>query len=402
MIKGISKVLILLGMILFFGCQDSTTDTPVEIAEPTLMVSGEPNLCCTQNSTPAMSWIEESDGQSVLKWAAWEGGNWSNRMDVAEGDDWFVNWADFPMMCHGEDGLVATNYLKKSGEGTYSYDVVLRLSQDGGMTWGDELIPHLDGAEAEHGFVSIIPYQDHLMAMWLDGRKYGSGIEEMTLRAAEIDRDGTILNSYLIDDRVCDCCPTSAVNTANGPMVVYRDRSENEIRDIGVSRFNGESWSSPEILFADEWEISGCPVNGPAIDSKDQTVVVAWYTGANESQQVKARISLDGGEKFGETILVKGSGTVGRVDAVALSEGEALVSWLDESVEESSIKYCRITHEGATGLAQTVAISSSERASGFPKMIQSGDSLLFAWTETGESRKVASKWVQMIENELVK
>lgn len=381
-----------LGCALAFGCQDLTPEVRVEQVKSPMTISGEPNLCCTGENIPAMSWIEENHGRSALKWAIWDDHDWGESRVIAEGEDWFVNWADFPMMCHGEAGLVTTNYLKKSGEGTYSYDVVLRLSLDGGKTWGDELIPHQDGTESEHGFVSLVPYEDHLIAIWLDGRNYASGNEQMTLRAAEINRDGTIHKEFLIDDRVCDCCPTSAIETATGIMVAYRDRSENEIRDIGTAHFDGTNWSIPEILFDDNWEIAGCPVNGPAIDANGQTVAVAWYTGANDRHRVKMRLSSDGGLTFGDVIVVKDSGTIGRVDVAVIPGGGAVVSWLDESLEETAIKYRQIAIDGTIHQAHTVATSSSERASGFPKMILAGDSLLFAWTETGDVRGVVSKW----------
>ena len=50
--------------------------------------------------------------------------------------------------------------------------------------------------------------------------------------------------------------------TADGPVVVYRDRSEQEIRDISIVRLHDGKWSQPSSVFEDNWKINGCPVNG--------------------------------------------------------------------------------------------------------------------------------------------
>ena len=60
----------------------------------------------------------------------------------------------------------------------------------------------------------------------------------MTLRATSYNIDGEILMDKLIDNKVCDCCQTDLGITKNNiPITVYRDRSENETRDIYYSFF---------------------------------------------------------------------------------------------------------------------------------------------------------------------
>ena len=59
----------------------------------------------------------------------------------------------------------------------------------------------------------------------------------MSLRSAIINSEGEIIEESEIDNMVCDCCQTSLTVSDNIPIVVYRDRTKNEIRDISVSRF---------------------------------------------------------------------------------------------------------------------------------------------------------------------
>ena len=67
--------------------------------------------------------------------------------------------------------------------------------------------------------------------------------------------------------------------TAEGPVVVYRDRSEaeKEIRDISIVRLKGKKWSAPRPVFQDGWRLNGCPVNGPAVAAAGRRVAVAWF-----------------------------------------------------------------------------------------------------------------------------
>ncbi len=54
--------------------------------------------------------------------------------------------------------------------------------------------------------------------VWLDGRQTFGGKGDMTLRAATsipVRRK----SDMLVAPRVCDCCPTAAANTADGPIV---------------------------------------------------------------------------------------------------------------------------------------------------------------------------------------
>lgn len=85
----------------------------------------------------------------------------------------------------------------------------------------------------------------------------------MTLRYAAIDADGKLSDEAQLDERVSECCQTSAALTDQAPIAVYRDRSQSEVRDIYFVRQINGSWGSPQSVHADNWEINGCPVNGP-------------------------------------------------------------------------------------------------------------------------------------------
>ena len=295
-------------------------------------------------------------------------------------------------------GKFMAHFLDKSGTGTFAYDVKLVSSADGKL-WEQPMVLHDDGKQAEHGFVSLVPFGDDAFITWLDGRNTVSDNPEehaghdhhgeMSLRAAIVKYSGEKVIEWELDNRTCDCCQTTAAITKSGPIVVYRDRSETEVRDMSITRLVNGEWTAPKPIHADNWEINGCPVNGPRCDVIDNTLAVAWFTLAENNARVNVTFSNDGGETFGNPIQLNDSSSVGRVDVVLLDEQSALVSWM----EGSSIKIAKVFSNGKKERVTTVAESSEARSSGFPQLTKSGNTVLVAWTDSKEKTIKVAKIV---------
>src|SRR5688572_15843796 len=247
--------------------------TPIE--SPVGPQSGEPNLAVDGQGRVYLSWLErKADSTVALHLAVRHNGQWSSPSTVVARSDLFVNWADFPSVFVAPSGRVVMHWLQRRPGGKYSYDVIIRQSTDGGATWSEPRVLHDDNVAAEHGFVSFFAADgDSVEAVWLDGRATAGGGHDshdaprgaMQLGNARIGPDGGIAPSTMIDDRICDCCQTSAAMTSRGPVVVYRDRSPDEIRDIAILRRVDGKWTQPARVHADEWHIEGCPVNGSVV-----------------------------------------------------------------------------------------------------------------------------------------
>ena len=367
-----------------------------ELQSPADTASAEPYLFTDKNGLVYLSWIEKKMGTSFLKVSTFTNEQWSQPMIISSGDNWFVNWADYPLVAaDGANNLIA-HYLEKSEQGKYTYDVKITTSGDAGKTWGIAKVLHNDGKKAEHGFVSMIPYGDNYFVSWLDGRN--SVMEEdgghseghhgqMTIRGAVIDKQGNKSNEWELDNRVCDCCQTAAAITENGPVVVYRDRSEQEIRDMSIVRLIDGKWTTPKPIFADNWKIEGCPVNGSRIDAIGNSMAVAWFTSPDKNAQVNIVFSKDGGATFNSPLRIDEGKGIGRVDVVMLDENTAVVSWMEGSV----IKAVKAYNNGKKEPSFIVAASAESRSSGFPQMTKSGTNLIFSWTDDkSKSIKVAS------------
>lgn len=363
-----------------------------ELVSPAAPGSGEPNLAVAPDGRVLLSWLEpQGDSAHALRFSVLKGAGWSAPRTVASGADWFVNWADFPSMLALPDGRLTAHWLQRSGPGRYSYDVRIAQSADGGATWSPGVVPHRDGTESEHGFVSMWPAAgDSLGAVWLDGRRYaapeGERTKEMMLLHTRVAADGTLGAEERLDERICDCCQTAVALTSRGPVVAYRDRSADEVRDIYTVRQVDGRWSEPRPAHADGWKIPACPVNGPALAAEGERVALAWFTAAGDTARVRVTFSADAGESWGAPFRIDGGNPAGRVDVEMLPGGHALVSWVERSGggEGAEVRARTVAADGRLGEPFRVAVSVAARASGFPRMVRSGDTVVFAWTHAGE------------------
>lgn len=357
-----------------------------------------PSLTFNPEGELLLNWLYEPDTLSRLMMARLgQDQQWSAVQPIAEGSDWFINWADFPSLAANVDGHLLTYSLPKSSDDTYAYDVGLFHSTDQGKNWQGPIIPHHDQVKAEHGFVSFFNLdQEKIGVVWLDGRNYaqsehaghdshdGGGEPDMTLRFATIDHDGKVADDHELDPKVCSCCQTDAAPLKDGAIVVYRDRSEEEIRDIGYVRLQNGKWTEPKNINDDLWEIAGCPVNGPSVTTLGQSVAVCWYTAAGGQPQVKLAWSTDSGEAFGAPIRLDGGEPLGRVDIRFWDEGHVLLSWVEqESPTVAAIRLKIVDILGNVVQDERIADFNPSRSSGFPRMAAQNGTGYLAWTETG-------------------
>jgi len=129
-----------------------------------------------------------------------------------------------------------------------------------------------------------------------------------------------------------------------------------------------------------------------------QSSAAAWFTAANDSARVNVAFSDDAGAKFSEPVRVDGGSPVGRVDVALLSDGAALVTWIERARgDTAAVRVRRVSREGRAGAPFTVAASSAARASGFPHIALTGDYALFAWTQPGRLSTVRVARVSLSE-----
>ena len=349
-----------------------------------------PNLASDADGTVVLSWTEPEGDGDALRFAVFKDDAWGQVRTVVRGDNWFVNWADFPSVVPIAGSRWATHWLVRREPGGYAYDIHAAFSDDAGKTWSEPFTPHNDGTDTEHGFVTLFPDQDGIGMIWLDGRKFVNEYDEtdvaasgMTLRAAVFDSDQTASKEMLVDDLICDCCQTDVAITSQGPVAVYRDRSVDEIRDIYLTRYVDGKWQAGKPVSNDSWEIWGCPVNGPVIQANDSQLAMAWFSAGNELPKVQVAWSNDAGENISAPFEVATGGLLGHVGGALLPSGDMVVSWLSSTKGgNAQLHLRRVSPSGEAGPDQVIAEATGVAAFSVPQVALVGEDLLLAWTDT--------------------
>ena len=367
---------------------------PQPISVPSGKPAYGPRLSQSEGNGVVLSWMERNDDSGLLRYSVFDQGSWGQAVTVVQDDAMFVNWADLPAVTSiGSDTLLA-HWLSYVADSPYAYQILTAFSADGGSSWSEPSSPHKDGTATEHGFVSTYPAGNEVGLIWLDGRETPD--HGMTLRSATLSSGGSLDNESLIDDLVCDCCQTDVAVTTAGPIAIYRNRTDDEVRDIYITRYLEGQWQAGTPISDDGWVISGCPVNGPVIAADGDRVSVAWFTGADGEPRVKTAFSKNAGKSFSEPVEIASKGASGHVGIALIDQHSYVVSWMESGKDgDYEVNLRALTTNGQLGPVRTVGRTSLART--VPQMVLVGDKLILAWTdELSDLSKVVSVEVPIL------
>lgn len=359
---------------------------------PADAVAAQPDLVAAPDGSLLLSWLSPDATGHQLRYARFSAGRWQPALSIARGDDWFVNWADTPHLAASADGALWAQWLRRSADTPYAYDVQLSRSADG-RQWSAPVTVHDDGTATEHGFVSLWPEgTDGMGVAWLDGRHTaGSGHHgggAMTLRSARFDAGLRRHDEQELDAMTCDCCQTGASVAGNGTLLVYRGRDASEIRDIHLRRRTTGGWQPALRVHADNWTMPACPVNGPAVSARGDDAWVAWYTAPQGEPLLRIAHSGDGGATFGAPREPdRGVEVQGRVRLAADADGVWL-AWLREDAHAQSLWLARysLTLDRELGRLQVATLQGRGRGTGFPRLLAYHGGARLVWTDVADGK----------------
>ena len=353
----------------------------------------QPDLTVAPDGSLLLSWVEETNGERSLHVARWQGARWTPARTVASGD-WFGNAFDTPQIEQTQDGALWATWMRASPAGGHARDVVIARSADRGVTWSRPVPVNTDGTATEHGFVSLWrAASDAVGVAWLDGRAkdgmghdmHGGGDHAMQmLRAAVFDAGLQPHGETSIDSSVCDCCHTAIAAAASGPVMVYRDRTAGEVRDIHAAVLRDGAWRDIGAVHDDHWVMPGCPVNGPSVAASGDRVTAVWYTAPDGTPGVRYASSTDGGLTFGDAdTLARDAGVLGRV-AVTTDARGAWFGWLAEADGRQVLRVARRDWSAAGVQApRTLAVLATHgNAAGMPRLAIAGGATYAVWTDS--------------------
>jgi len=371
------------------GCQAEPSAPSIDpVVFPGAVGSAQPRLTADVDATPLLSWLEPDADEHVLRYSRFVDGAFDTPQEVWRSERMFVNWSDFPSVTPITEQLWFAHWLRLQPDSRGAYDIATAISTDGGSHWMAAEQMNDDETEAEHGFVSVFGWDGQIAAFWLDGRELANwsfdepdALLGVSLRLARYADDGRVLEREISDDLVCDCCQPDTAMATTGPVVIYRDRTESEIRDVFVRRYTDSGWSEPVGVGNEGWYLEGCPVNGPVIAARGNTVAAAWFTAANGFSRVRFTRSEDGGASFGAPVDLETRGAMGQTGIVLDRDGRALVSWWRRGEDGGTDLMLRsVAPDGALGVPLQVAHEAVGQPIDVPQIIAADDAYLVAWT----------------------
>jgi len=336
-----------------------------------------------------MSWIEpggEHEGRICM--AQLQGNRWSDASEIHTSKRLFINWADTPKIAASKDDVLII-WPEMIGKGTYAYGLRYAFSSDMGERWSQPRWLHDDRSPSEHGFPSIQPMDHGFAVVWLDGRHLESH-KRMQLMYREVYPSG-LGPEQVIDDQTCECCQTALLARHDELWVAYRDRSDDQIRDIYVAAKHDAGWRPGHAIHPDGWEIHGCPVNGPALAGSGSTRGIAWYSG-HPQPAVRVAWSCDPEQPLGSVLRIDQGDPIGRVDVAFPSDDRMWVSWLEAVGEEQQVIAAEVDIRSGISAAIKVDGTPTGRVSGFPRMATLDDRTLIAY-QNPDQPGIKTVWI---------
>lgn len=358
--------------------------------------SGQPDLASAPDGRVLLTWISRLPGRrpALMYVGMADNGHWySSARSVVVGESLMASWANVPHIAQTPDGALWIQFMQQRGEG-HAGDIALARSSDGGFNWSTPIAVNDTSIMAEHGFAALWPVgRDRIGVAWLagppmeEGTDTGEGMHHghgsTQLRATTFDLNLQRSDDTVLDTMTCDCCQSELAMTTQGPVLAYRDRTAAEVRDIVVVRMTADGWSEPVLVHPDNWVMGGCPVNGPAIASQGDNVVVAWFTAADDKPLVQVARSTDAGASFRPPVVLdQGSAVQGRT-AIAIDETQAWILWIREDAGGQSLWLSRRTPDLSTELQrlEVAKLQGRGRATGYPQIVLRDGVAHVAWTD---------------------
>lgn len=349
-------------------------------ANPAAPGSLQPNWYVAPDGSAVFSWIEPSQSESfTLKYAVRRGASWSATTSIAANRHFFRHPAEVPEVLSLPGGHWFAHWVESPGGDSDAEYVYVSSSTDG-THWTTPLQAHRDKSPIQHGPASMIANPDGSGSIfWLEALKGED--DPVALKRTIVDAAGKEIREEVIQSDVCGCCPTAATRSSKGLLLAFRAHSQDNIRDIAVTRLENGKWTTPKIVNADNWHIEACPSNAAAVAAKGSHVAVAWFTGAQDNPRELIAFSNDDGTTFSKPVTLSTGHAFGYTAMALTEDGGAVVSWLEQSPDGAKVLVRRVSAEGVTGPVAEVA-KGGRMALGYPKIFHQGNDTFVAWGST--------------------
>jgi hypothetical protein len=313
-------------------------------------------------------------------------------------------------LVRGPDGTssIVVLWTAKGSEGT---SLLSSRSTDGGRTFGPAIsMPGVD-ARGNRGWESMAAAGDgQLYALWLDHRdaarasssharhEHGPGTPSDIDGVARAQRSQLFLGSLDgslapkgIARGVCYCCKTALTTGADGTVyAAWRHVYAGNRRDIAfaMSRDGGRSFDAPVRVSEDDWQLDGCPENGPALTlDASRRVHVVWPTLVRQASGETLRLfhaSTVDGRVFTSRAALPTTGVAYHPQLIVASDGALVAAWDEAESGKRYVKLARGRVEPSGEVAfSLVPLRHNERGS-YPALAATSAHVVLAWAQRGD------------------
>jgi hypothetical protein len=204
----------------------------------------------------------------------------------------------------------------RNSKSMYGGTVYYTTSTDRGITWSEKRQLVTNVTSSSQSFFDIAQLADgELGISWLDNRKLHKDRQGQTLYFARTNDSNTFQNETPLEGSVCQCCRTDIEVGKDGTIqVAFRNiiapteigfpsiltDTKTEVRDMYfvVSNDNGISFNKSAAIYADNWQVNGCPHTGPSLASNTNETGAVWFTDAKTNSGIFFKTNVSNNKKL--------------------------------------------------------------------------------------------------------
>jgi hypothetical protein len=297
-----------------------------------------------------------------------------------------------------------------------STEIKTARSSDGGKSFSFPVTLQSSGVRGDRGWAALaIDKSGEAHAIWLDHRGLASDDNQKAHadhKAAEHDGTAMAQRSGLfyaageqtswrqeqeLTTGVCYCCKTALAVAPSGTIyAAWRHVYSGNFRDIAFtsSRDAGRTFATPTRISEDQWQLNGCPDDGPAmaVDGAG-TVHVVWPTVLTGpvSQGALFYATSSDGRTFTPRVRVStlGSPKPSHPQIAVDAKGRIILAW-DEVVNGTRTAVVREVLRGSRGevtFGQAIKVAEGQ-PSLYPVLASTAGAIVSAWTAGTPGRSV--------------
>ncbi|GAB3705549.1 hypothetical protein GCM10027592_38140 [Spirosoma flavus] len=389
---------LLLPLLIWLTNIQPSAETPISNSNNTGAV---PRLTTDAAGNPLLSWVEtdsEKGGSFYYAVSTDDGQTFGEKIRVKAPSNLSAHAEGMPKIAVKADGtLLAVFEVPRPTEASrFAGDLLYTMSTDEGKTWMEPKPIHQDATPGKsHSFSDVIRLPNgEIGAVWLDEKLPNR--EGRPVVFAQTSKGKGFGAAVQVDDNACQCCRTNLfIDSQKRIHITYRDLLPSgkagvvASRDIStsVSTNGGQTFSKPNVVFADNWQVNACPHAGPSVATLNNNVVMTWFSGKEGAAGI--RLAQPGVTKLVDGVMTNRA----KHPQIVTVAGRLIWLW-DESVSKdgsgemgSFVQRIGMRVLDGKTISPTKYVTSESVNATYPTIVATKKGFLMAYEQAPENQK---------------